>query len=193
MQGTFLSQRRLREWSDVRRQLEWFVRDRLRAEVGSDAATPPARAVHEAVLAGFATQVAHRREDGQYKLSDGQTFAIHPRSSLARRNCEWIVVSEVVDTGRRLGRLAGKVQPAWIEKMASHLVKRSLSEPHYIQDTGQVAAWQRVSFGGLDLIARRRVPYGVDHPQEARVLLCATVWPKAVLECRLIFGAQPQD
>lgn len=166
----FLSQRRLREWSDVRRQLEWFVRDRLRAEVGSDAATPPARAVHEAVLAGFATQVAHRREDGQYKLSDGQTFAIHPRSSLARRNCEWIVVSEVVDTGRRLGRLAGKVQPAWIEKMASHLVKRSLSEPHYIQDTGQVAAWQRVSFGGLDLIARRRVPYGVDHPQEARVL-----------------------
>ena len=166
----FLSQRRLREWSDVRRQLEWFVRDRLRAEVGSDAATPPARAVHEAVLAGFATQVAHRREDGHYKLSDGQTFAIHPRSSLARRNCEWIVVSEVVDTGRRLGRLAGKVQPAWIEKMASHLVKRSLSEPHYIQDTGQVAAWQRVSFGGLDLIARRRVPYGVDHPQEARVL-----------------------
>ena len=166
----FLSQRRLREWSDVRRQLEWFVRDRLRAEVGSDAATPPARAVHEAVLAGFATQVAHRGADGQYKLNDGQTFAIHPRSSLARRNCEWIVVAEVVDTGRRLGRLAGKVQPNWIEKMASHLVKRSTSEPHYIRDTGQVAAWERVSFGGLDLIPRRRVPYGVDHHEEARVI-----------------------
>ena len=166
----FLSQRRLREWSDVRRQLEWFVRDRLHAEVGSDAATPPARAVHEAVLAGFATQVAHRGVDGQYKLSDGQTFAIHPRSSLARRNCEWIVVGEVVDTGRRLGRLAGKVQPTWIEKMASHLVKRSTSEPHYIRDTGQVAAWERVSFGELDLIPRRRVPYGVDNQVEARVI-----------------------
>ncbi len=166
----FLSQRRLREWSDVRRQLEWFVRDRLRTEVGSDAAIAPTRAVHEAVLAGFATQVAHRGADGQYKVSDGQTFAIHPRSSLARRNCEWIVVAEVVDTGRRLGRLAGKVQPAWIEKMAAHLVKRSTSEPHYIRDTGQVAAWERVSFGDLDLIPRRRVPYGAQHRTEARVL-----------------------
>jgi ATP-dependent helicase HrpA len=33
-----------------------------------------------------------------------------------------------------------------------------------------VAAWERVSFGELDLIPRRRVPYGVDNQVEARVI-----------------------
>jgi ATP-dependent helicase HrpA len=39
-----------------------------------------------------------------------------------------------------------------------------------VRDTGQVAAWERVSLGQLDLIDRRRVPYGPVNPADARVV-----------------------
>jgi ATP-dependent helicase HrpA len=75
-----------------------------------------------------------------------------------------------VDTGRRQARVAARIQPTWVEHAVPHLVKRTLSEPHWVQETGQVAAWERVSLGQLDLIERRRVPYGPVNATDARVV-----------------------
>jgi ATP-dependent helicase HrpA len=81
-----------------------------------------------------------------------------------------VVALEIVDTGRRQARVVARIQPNWVEHAVPHLVKRTLSEPHWVRETGQVAAWERVSLGQLDLIDRRRVPYGPVNPSEARVV-----------------------
>lgn len=165
-----LSHRRLREWSDVRRQLERLLRERLDLDPGQDHGAWRSAPVHRAVLAGFATQAALKGRDGQYRLPDGSQFTLHPRSGLARAQPPWVVALEIVDTGRRQARVAARIQPNWVEHAVPHLVKRTLSEPHWVRETGQVAAWERVSLGQLDLIDRRRVPYGPVNPADARVV-----------------------
>ncbi|NBX24940.1 MAG: ATP-dependent RNA helicase HrpA [Planctomycetes bacterium] len=165
-----LSHRRLREWTDVRRQLDRLLRERLELDPGPDHAVWRASAVHRAVLAGYASQVALKGRDGLYRLADGSTFTLHPRSGLARSQPPWVVALEVVDTGRRQARVVARIQPTWVERAAPHLMKRTLSEPHWVMETGQVAAWERVSMGQLDLVERRRVPYGPVNPVEARVV-----------------------
>jgi len=165
-----LSHRRLREWSDVRRQLERLLRERLQMDPGEDHGAWRSAPVHRAVLAGFATQAALRGRDGTYRLPDGSLFTLHPRSGLARAQPPWVVALEIVDTGRRQARVAARIQPTWVEHAVPHLVKRTLSEPHWVIETGQVAAWERVSMGQLDLVERRRVPFGPVNPAEARVV-----------------------
>ena len=165
-----LSHRRLREWSDVRRQLERLLRERLQLDPGEDHGAWRSAPVHRAVLAGFATQAALRGRDGTYRLPDGSLFTLHPRSGLARAQPPWVVALEIVDTGRRQARVAARIQPTWVEHAVPHLVKRTLSEPHWVRETGQVAAWERVSLGQLDLVDRRRVPFGPVHPADARVV-----------------------
>ncbi len=165
-----LSHRRLREWSDVRRQLERLLRERLELDPGPDTGVWRSAPVHRAVLAGFATQAALKGRDGPYRLPDGSGFTLHPRSGLARAQPPWVVALEIVDTGRRQARVVARIQPTWVEHAVPHLVKRTVSEPHWVRETGQVAAWERVSLGQLDLVERRRVPYGPRNPEEARVV-----------------------
>jgi ATP-dependent helicase HrpA len=165
-----LSHRRLREWTDVRRQLDRLLRERLEIDPGPDHAIWRAAAVHRGVLSGYASQVALKGRDGLYRLADGSTFSLHPRSGLARSQPPWVVALEVVDTGRRQARVVARIQPTWVERAAPHLMKRTLSEPHWVRETGQVAAWERVSMGQLDLVERRRVPFGPVNPIEARVV-----------------------
>jgi ATP-dependent helicase HrpA len=181
-----LSHRRLREWADVRRQLDRLLRERVQLDPGPELAAWRGAAVHRAVLAGFATSVARRGRDGLYQLPDGSTFSLHPRSGLARSQPPWVVATEIVDTGRRMARVVARVQPTWVERAVPHMVRRTLSEPHWVQASGQVAAWERVSLGQLDLIDRRRVPYGPVHPAEARVVFIRS----ALVEEQL--GVEPE-
>jgi ATP-dependent helicase HrpA len=60
------------------------------------------------------------------------------------------------------------VQGDWVERLAPHLVERIRSEPHWVRATGQVAAWERVQFGELTVVPRRRVPWGPLDPVDAR-------------------------
>ncbi len=192
---SFLSHRRMREWSDVHTQLVRLVQDRMPEPHGAPGAqrgrmprtdaqhgTPtgtaqrsapaagPAQldALHRCVLAGFLFQVAERTRAGEYLAAGGARFRIHPSSALAKSLPRWIVVAEIVETTRRWGRLAARVRPAWIEKVAPHAVHRITSEPHWVRPTGQVAAWQRVTLGALTVMPRQQVPYGPLDPVGAR-------------------------
>jgi ATP-dependent helicase HrpA len=208
---SFLSHRRMREWSDVHAQLDRLVQDRMpeprrapgspRARVpGADApqrtpsgtaqrvapAVEPANldALHRCVLAGFLFQVAERTRAGEYLAAGGARFRIHPSSALAKSLPRWIVVAEIVETTRRWGRLAARVRPAWIERVAPHAVHRITSEPHWVRATGQVAAWQRVTLGALTVMPRQQVPYGPLDPVGARDIF---------IQSALVDGLVPRD
>lgn len=177
-----LAPRRVREWIDVHDQLVRLVAERWRR--GDRSSKSPKRAphpapgavllpaqeaeIHRALLTGFVTQIGRRQDDGSYAGVQGAPFAIHRDSSLARRSATWIMAAEIVDTGRRAARTVARIQGDWVERVAPHLLRRQHSEPHYLSDSGHVAAWESVSFGALTLVPRRRVPYEPIDPEGAR-------------------------
>jgi ATP-dependent helicase HrpA len=164
----FLSASRMREWTEVHRQLRSLVHERILPIESRLADAPDEAAVHRAVLAGLVANVARRGEKGEWRTAAGIEVFLHPSSTLVRRNPTWIVAAEIVETSRRFARTVGRIQPDWIERIAPQLCERSVAEPHWVEATGQVAAWERVAFGGLTLIPRRRVPYGPRDPEGSR-------------------------
>ena len=54
-------------------------------------------------------------------------------------------LSALQDTRRRTLRILETVEPQWIEAAGDHLIKRSYSEPHWVEERGFVAAFESVS------------------------------------------------
>ena len=163
-----LSYQRMREWSDVVAQLRELCMEHFSARVGEPGPDIDDGAFHRAVIAGFASHVGMKTDKGEYRGPTGALYALHPASALARRAPNWVVAAEIVETTRRYGRIAGRIQPDWIVRVAPHLCRMTQFEPHFVEETGQVAAWERTSFGELVLVARRRVPFGPVDPVGAR-------------------------
>ncbi|MCA9283753.1 MAG: DUF3418 domain-containing protein, partial [Phycisphaerales bacterium] len=127
-----------------------------------------AGAVHRAVLSGLVSSVGMRHDDGDYVGPKGTRFRIFPGSALFRQSPTWIVAAELVETTRLYARTVARIRADWIERVVPHLVRREVFEPHWLRDAGQVAAWEKVSFQGLVLVAKRRVPFGPIDPVAAR-------------------------
>jgi ATP-dependent helicase HrpA len=79
-------------------------------------------------------------------------------------------VAELVETSRLWGRTAARIDPAWIEPIAGHLVKRTYSEPRWDRRRGSVVATERVTLYGLPIVEGRTVPYGRIDPALSREL-----------------------
>ncbi len=167
-ESNHLSHQRMREWTDTVSQLRELVAEHFGVRVGEPAAEHEPGAFHRAILAGFASQVGVKTEKGEYRGPTGALFAIHPSSALVRRGPNWIVAAELVETTRRYARICARIQPDWIVRVAPHLCRRSEFEPHYLEETGQVAAWERTVLGELVLVPKRRVAFGPVDPAGAR-------------------------
>jgi ATP-dependent helicase HrpA len=164
----FLSPMRMREWDELHAQLQRLAIERLAGSIPPMAEESDPERVHRTILAGFVSHVAHRQEDGTYRLPSGQVAELHPSSALAKAQARWIVAVEVVETARRWLRDVSRIRPEWVEAVAPHMVERTVSEPHWRIETGHVAAWERATMGELTLIPRRRVPFGPIDPSGAR-------------------------
>ncbi|MGC7367919.1 DUF3418 domain-containing protein, partial [Mycobacteroides abscessus subsp. abscessus] len=82
----------------------------------------------------------------------------------------WVVVADLVETSRLFGRIAARVEPQAVERLAGDLVQRTYSEPHWDAERGAVMAFERVTLYGLPLVPRRRVGYAQVDPELAREL-----------------------
>ena len=170
--SSFLSHVRMREWFEVHRQLRDTVREvfevkvpTLRAANLSDGGWG---AMHRSILSGLVSNIGRRNDERTYDMVNGAHFQIHPSSGLVRSDAPWIMVAEVLETTRRFGRVAAKIRGDWVERVAPHLVRREYEDPHYLIESGQVAAYERVHFGQLVVVPRRRVPFGPVDPAAAR-------------------------
>ncbi len=159
---------RIREWQDLVGQLRSIARDMGITE--QDAAAEPAR-VHAALTAGLLSHVGLRDGDTrEYSGARNAKFVLAPGSVLTKRPPQWIVVADLVETSRLYGRIAARVDPESVERVAGHLVQRSYSEPHWDAKRGAVMAFERVTLYGLPLIPRRRVGYATVDPVASREL-----------------------
>jgi ATP-dependent helicase HrpA len=142
----------------------------LRGLVGMVAARVPTA---EPERSGRPTRPLRPEEIGEYETADGVRLSIWPGSVLARERPEWILAGEIVETQRRWARTVAPIRARWIERLAPHLLRRETFEPHLVAETGQVAAWERTSLGGLVVVPRRRVPFGPIDPEAARQVFIA--------------------
>ncbi|HEU5265456.1 MAG TPA: ATP-dependent RNA helicase HrpA, partial [Jatrophihabitans sp.] len=164
----FLHYLRVREWQDLAGQLRSIARDLGITE--SDEPAAPDR-VHAALLAGLLSHVGLREgESREYLGARNSRFVLAPGSVLTKRPPRWLVVADLVETSRLYGRIAARIDPEAVERVAGHLVQRGYSEPHWDARRGAAMAYERVTLYGLPLIARRRVGYAGVEPDTAREL-----------------------
>jgi ATP-dependent helicase HrpA len=158
---------RMREWRDIHRQLTLICREQKLA-VNKDAASY--EALHKAILAGLLGQVAVKVEKKEYLATRNRKVLIFPGSKVAKTGPKWIVATEIVETSRVFARVVASIQPEWIEPLAGHIVKHHYFEPHWEQKRAQVMGYEKVTLYGLDIVAKRRIPYAKVDPAECRNL-----------------------
>jgi ATP-dependent helicase HrpA len=164
----FLNWRRVREWQDLRAQLARITRD-LGMRVNRTPATP--ELVHESLLAGLLSQIGHKDPDGhEYRGARGTRFAIRPGSVLFKRNPEWVMAAELVETTRPWATGVAAIDVETLERVGGHLVRRTLSDPWWDADRGAAVARESVTLFGLALRSDRVALYGRFDAAHAREL-----------------------
>lgn len=164
----FLHYLRIREWQDLTGQLRSIARDIGIREADEDA---DPTSIHAALTAGLLSHIGLREGDSRdYTGARNTKFVLAPGSVLTKRPPRWVVVAELVETSRLYGRIAARIEPEGVERIAGHLVQRSYSEPHWDAERGAVMAFERVTLYGLPLVPRRRINYAQLEPELAREL-----------------------
>lgn len=164
----FLYYLRIREWQDLTGQLRSIARD-IGIREGDEPAEPAS--IHAALTAGLLSHVGLREgESRDYAGARNSKFVLAPGSVLTKKPPRWIVVADLVETSRLFGRIAAKVEPEAIERVAGHLVQRNYSEPHWEAKRGAVVAFERVTLYGLPLVPRRKIGYTEIDPELCREL-----------------------
>ena len=161
----FLNFNRMREWEDIHEQLARSVRD-----LGFTVNTAPAGAdaIHRALLPGLLSKLGMWNVESRVYIGARQMkFQIHPSSGLARKPTPWVMAAELVETSQLYARSVAKIDPAWIEKAAGALCRRSFGDPHWEQKPAQVVAKENVTLYGLP-IANRKANYGPIDPVTSR-------------------------
>ncbi|WP_199254771.1 ATP-dependent RNA helicase HrpA [Mycolicibacterium mengxianglii] len=167
----YLHYLRIREWQDLTGQLRSIARDiGIREEGDATEPADPAR-IHAALVTGLLSHLGVREgEKRDYLGARNTRFVLAPGSVLTKRPPRWVVVAELVETSRLYGRIAARIEPEAVEKVAGDLVHRSYSEPHWDAKRGAVMAFERVTLFGLPLVPRRRVGYAQVDPVLSREL-----------------------
>ncbi|NYG58534.1 ATP-dependent helicase HrpA [Nocardioides daedukensis] len=179
----FLNYLRVREWQDFESQLRQVCKE-MKLEIGHPADQPDADGIHQALLSGLLSHIGaleerepaakgkkpERRGPREYLGARGARFAIFPGSGLARKNPEFLMSAELVETGRLWARQNAAINPEWAERLGAHLVKRNWSEPHWSAKRGAVMAHEKVLLYGVPLVADRLVNYARVDPELCREL-----------------------
>ncbi|NLJ53308.1 MAG: ATP-dependent RNA helicase HrpA, partial [Intrasporangiaceae bacterium] len=170
----FLHYLRVREWQDLHSQLERACKDvRIDPKQATSArdAEPDWQRVHQSLLAGLLSHVGLRDERTRdYQGARGARFSIQPGSALFRRQPDYVMSAELVETSRLWARTNAEIDPRWAEEIGAHLVKRTYAEPHWSSKEGAALARERVTLYGVPIVVDRRVHYGRINPEEARDL-----------------------
>ncbi|WP_241017228.1 ATP-dependent RNA helicase HrpA [Paraburkholderia sp. Ac-20342] len=183
----FLSQLRLREWRDVHSQLLTVVREHGWRLNDAEATFEQ---IHLALLTGLLGNIGLKADDEPYYLGARSIkFYLWPGSALVKKAGKWVMAAELVETSRLYARCIAKIEPEWVEKVGAHLLRKSLSEPHWEKRAAQVSAFERAMLYGLPIYHRRRVSFGKQDPARARELFIRGALVEGEFETKLAFFA----
>ncbi|HXZ06977.1 MAG TPA: ATP-dependent RNA helicase HrpA, partial [Paraburkholderia sp.] len=185
--ANFLSHLRLREWRDVHSQLLTVVREHgWRLNEGE----ATFEQIHLSLLTGLLGNIGLKADDEPYYLGARSIkFYLWPGSALVKKAGRWVIAAELVETSRLYARCIAKIEPEWIERIGAHLLKKSLSEPHWEKRAAQVSAYERAVLYGLPVYHRRRVSFGKQDPARARELFIRGALVEGEFDTKLAFFA----
>lgn len=126
--------------------------------------------IHKALLTGLLGNIGCKGVEREpYYLGPREIkFFIAPNSVLAKKGAKWIVAAEIVETTKLYARTVARIEPEWLEEVASHLIKRHYYDPHWEKKAAQVAAFERSTLFGILINPKRRVHYGPMNVEESR-------------------------
>ncbi|HEX3680603.1 MAG TPA: ATP-dependent RNA helicase HrpA, partial [Galbitalea sp.] len=164
----YLNFLRIREWSDLNRQLTRAAKQ-VRLSIGEPSTN--ADGIHKSLLAGLLSQLGIRDLVKRDYLGARQVrFVLFPGSALFKKQPAAVMSAELVETTRLFARMNAAIDPAWAEPIAGDLVKRSYGEPHWEKKQGSAVAIERVTLYGVPIIVNRRVQFARIDPAYAREL-----------------------
>jgi len=182
LKANFISARRVREWRDIHQQLQLAVKEHLKSSPQTLRASSPQGStipthflpatfeqLHMSLMAGLLGNIGCKSDEEDWYLgARGIKFYPHPGRNLSKKPGRWIMCSELVETTRLFGRGIANIDPQWIEKVADHLLKKQLLDPHWEKKAGQVMALERATLYGLIVYHNRRVDFSKIDPSGAR-------------------------
>ena len=146
------------------------------------------RDIHLALLSGLPTNVARKDEQGAYRGTRERKFKVFPGSALAKKPPAWLFVAQILDLGGKVwGMQCARIEPAWIESQAAHLLKRTCSDPHWSRARGGVEAFEQVSLYGLILVERRAVTFAKQDPALAHAIFLREALARCEIDGRADF------
>lgn len=164
---SFISYTRMLEWRDIHTQLLKQcneVKYKINTSVASN------EAIHQALLSGLLSHSGLKNEDGEYQGARNNIFAIFPGSNLRKKRPLWIMAAEMLETQRHYGLTVAQIDPQWLEKQASHIIKKSYFEAHWEKRPAQIAAYEKSTLYGLVINPRKKINYGPIDPDLSREL-----------------------
>lgn len=177
----YLSFKRMREWRDIYFQITAILREQKRfhhnlqeskiaeAPTGNNF-TPRYTAIHKAILSGFLSNIAEKKEKNIFSASKSRQAMIFPGSSIFNKAGSWIVAAEMVETTRLFARIAADIDPEWLEEPGGSLCRYTYLNPHWEKGRSEVVAEEHVTLFGLVIVSGRTAPYGPVNPEEATEL-----------------------
>jgi ATP-dependent helicase HrpA len=159
LRNNFINIRRVREWKDIHSQLHTVV-----AEHKWQLNTIPAsyEGLHMSMLSGLLGNIGCKLEgglQGEYLGARSIKFFAHPGAHLSKKPGKWIVAAELVETTRLFGRGIANIDPQWLEKVGSHLLRKQVQDPHWERRSAEVMALERATLYGIVVYSGRKVNY----------------------------------
>ena len=176
----FLSFSRIREWLELHHQLESTVRElrlshrsppRRSGKAAAALSIGQSDAIHMALLTGLLSRIGQWSPEPRLYLGARQTrFVLHPSSALSKKPPAWVMTFELLQTARLFARISAKIEPVWIDRVGSHLLKRSYSDPHWSEKSARATVKEHATLYGLPVLRDRRVDYATIAPGRARLM-----------------------
>ena len=123
--------------------------------------------IHRAILAGFLSHIAVKKEKNIFRAARGREVMIFPGSGLFGSAGNWIVAAEMVETSRLFARAVATIDAGWLEPAGGKLCRSVYTDPRWDIRRGEVVATQQVSLFGLVIVPGRTAAYGRIDPDEA--------------------------
>jgi ATP-dependent helicase HrpA len=162
----FLSFLRLREWRDLHQQLSSAAREQGWVLNTTGASF---EALHRALLTALIGQVGEHDEKGVYKGTRQRKFQIFPGSAI-KGSPRWVMADTLLDTQKVWAIGVAKIEPAWLESIGAHLIKKRYYDPLWDERAGRVMCFEDATLLGLTVYVKRRAQYEAVNPEETRAL-----------------------
>lgn len=171
MKQEFLHYMRIREWYDLVRQLRDVERGLGWSSADNVANERDIEAIHKSLLTGLLSNIGARDGDSkEFQGTRGTKFMIFPGSVLSKKPPAFLMAAELVETSRLWARDVAKIEPAWVEKAAGDLLRRSYSEPVWSRKRSAAMVHEKTMLYGVPITRDRLVPYHRVDPTGARIM-----------------------